>query len=40
LKAAAFHNIKKLLWIEHKTRDKVTIVYRVFMWKQFGYLEP
>jgi len=38
-KTTVFHNIRKLLWVEHKAQDIVTIVYRFFMWKQFGYLE-
>ena len=33
-----FHNIGTFFWVDHKVQDIVTIVFRVFMWKQFGYL--
>lgn len=38
-KIAVLRNIRKLLWVEHKAQDIVTVVYRFFIWKQFGYLE-
>jgi hypothetical protein len=38
-KTAVLHNIRKLLWIERNAQDIVTVVYRFFIWKQFGYLE-
>jgi len=37
--ASGTHCIRTLFWVDHKVQDIVTIVFRVFMWKQFGYLE-